>query len=109
MESAAHCLFECKLVRKMWEVSLFGIIIASLRGRTVLEIFRSLADQLDHDAFCLFCMTVWVVWENRNARINGGRVKSLEMVANGASQRLEEFWKSNQAIKVSPPKSLLCP
>ena len=99
MESAAHALFYCKVVKKFWEGTRFANLICSNRVGLVQEVFLLVRNQVEAAAFSLFCVLVWAVWNERNSILNNGRVSDPSVVASRAIAFLCEYTNSSSRLR----------
>ncbi|KAL5839477.1 hypothetical protein ACOSQ4_012085 [Xanthoceras sorbifolium] len=65
----------CKEAKKVWELSDFREVLCPFKGLDVLDILCSLSSLFSRDQLAKFIVILWCLWGNRNAAINGGRVR----------------------------------
>ncbi|KAK3194099.1 hypothetical protein Dsin_025409 [Dipteronia sinensis] len=104
VESTSHALFGCKAARRVWAASHCSGFLALVRRLPVMDALKFLASHLSLDDFGLTCMVTWAIWEDRNALLNCGTTKELEMVIAKATTLVDEFKGSKGALcpQVSP-------
>ncbi|KAK3193610.1 hypothetical protein Dsin_024920 [Dipteronia sinensis] len=75
-----------------------------------MVVLQKIASQVASDGFELVCMVSWVVWEDRNTQLNGGKSKGPGMLVAWVTNLRDEFQNYRLAFSSpSPPPIFRAP
>ena len=91
LENELHVFWECPATQDVWAGSRIRIQKCNLGQRDMVQLFQYLLDRLDTDEVELFLIQAWVIWNQRNSVLHGGKLKEPSWLNKRAAKFLEEF------------------
>nr|XP_023923653.1 uncharacterized protein LOC112035046 [Quercus suber] len=82
-ENGIHVLWECGVARGIWAGSLVKLQKSTQGQGDVLQLFTELLQRLSTEEFEVFLIVAWLIWNQRNSVIHGGRVKDPHLGSSG--------------------------
>ena len=74
-EIRIHVLWECGVVKDVWANGTVRLQKFVLGQQDFLQLLEELLDCLPKDEFELFLVKAWLIWNQRNSIIHGGKLK----------------------------------
>ncbi|CAN1156954.1 Putative ribonuclease H protein At1g65750 [Linum perenne] len=102
-ETSWHLFFECQVAKACWvEAGLSSVVESALGGRnSVAEVILHILGTQEESVTQSFCMVLWSVWQERNARVWTMKASEVCWVVRMGSSLLYEWLKvrgnNNQA------------
>ncbi|KAL4629020.1 hypothetical protein ACB092_05G279000 [Castanea dentata] len=75
LETEIHVLLECLAAQDVWVGSRIKLQKCHLGQHDMVQLFQYLLDRLDIEEVELFLVQAWVVWNQRNNVLHGGKLK----------------------------------
>ena len=75
METTAHALWECAAVQDVWAGSSSKLQKGPSVFRDTLQLMEFLVDRLTVEELELFWVQAWIIWNQRNCVVHGGKLK----------------------------------
>ena len=79
-ENGIHALWECGVARGIWAGSSMKLQKFTQGQGDVLQLFAELLQRLSTEEFENFLVVSWLIWNQRNSVIHGGKVKDPRQV-----------------------------
>lgn len=90
VETGVHALWECAVAKDVWSSSM--IRIQKCQGQQdVLHLFQKLLGKLSIAEFELFVVQTWIIWNQRNTVVFGGKLKDPKWLNKRAKELLDNF------------------
>lgn len=70
--------------------------------RNVMQLMEHLVDRLSTEEIELFWVQCWLIWNQHNCVVYGGKLKDLTSLNKRAKEFLEEFKQAQVHLNVSP-------
>ena len=104
-ETGVHALWECAIAKDVWSGSMIKIQKCSQGQQVVLHLFQELLGKLSTAEFELFVVQAWIIWNQRNTVVFGGKLKDPKWLNKRAKEFLDEFHQAQGQLRipVSPP------
>ena len=90
-ETGIHALWECVGVKDVWSSSMIRLQKCDQGQQDVLQLFQELMERLSTAKFELFLVQSWLIWNQRNTVVHGGKLKDLRWLNKRAKEYLEDF------------------
>ena len=84
----------------MWAGSQVKLQKHTREHADTLQLFESLLDQLSASEFELFLAQTWLIWDQRNTIIYGGKLKELNWLNKRAVEFLNEFQQAQDQLAI---------
>ena len=91
LETGIHVLWECGVAQDMWAGSQVKLQKHIREHADTLQLFESLLNRLSASKFELFLVQTWLIWNQRNTIIYGGKLKEPNWLNKRAVAFLNEF------------------
>ena len=75
VEIGVHALWECAVAKDVWSGSMIRIQKCGQGQLDVLHLFQELMGKLSTAEFELFVVQTWIIWNQRNTVVFGGKLK----------------------------------
>lgn len=75
LETGIHVLWECSVAQDVWSGSLVRLQKCTKGHGDVLQLYADLLNRLSREEFELFLTSSWVIWNQTNVVIHGGKIK----------------------------------
>ena len=92
LESVVHALWECGLARDVWAGSLKILQKGGLGMVDMLQLMEYLMEQVESHDMEAVLVQAWLIWNQRNRVVHGGKFHDLGWLNNWVTDFLEEFW-----------------
>ncbi|XP_050259107.1 uncharacterized protein LOC126704117 [Quercus robur] len=90
-ESVVHALWECGAARDVWVGSLKILQKGGSRMVDMLQLMEYLMEQVKSHDMEVMLVQAWLIWNQRNRVVHGGKFHNLGWLNNRATEFLEEF------------------
>lgn len=95
-ETGIHALWECGVVQDVWANS-FVSLQKFVGGQCdSVQLFEELLDCLSMEDFELFLVQAWLIWNQRNLIIHGGKFQEPTQLNKRASDYLVKFHQAQK-------------
>ena len=98
LENGIHVLWECGVVRGIWAGSLVKLQKFPQGQGDVLQLFAELLQRLSTEEFEVFLVVSWLIWNQRNLVIHGGKVKDPRQILKRAEDFLTEYHQAQDQL-----------
>ncbi|KAL4598870.1 hypothetical protein ACB092_11G088100 [Castanea dentata] len=111
-ETGVHVLSECGVAREVWASSLVKFQKYVGGQRDSMQLFEELQDRLSREEFELFLVQAWLIWNQRNRILHGGKLQPPTQLNKRATDLLAEFQQAQEQLNVicrTSTESRWCP
>ena len=90
-ESTVHALWDCGVAVDVWAGSSLKIQKCTHGQADMIELMEYLLSRLSLQEMELFLVQAWVLWNQRNKLLHGGKIQDPNMLCKRAVEYLEEY------------------
>ena len=90
-ETGVHALWECAVAKDVWSSSMIRLQKCGQDQQDVLQLFQELVERLSTVEFEAFLVQSWLIWNQRNTVMHGGKLKDPSWLNKRAKDYLEDF------------------
>ncbi|XP_050278022.1 uncharacterized protein LOC126719524 [Quercus robur] len=90
-ESTFHALWDCAAVQDIWAGSSRKLQKARHGQTDMMHLMEEFLERLYQDELELFWTQAWIVWNQRNCLLHGGKMKVPNSLTNRAEDYITEF------------------
>ncbi|XP_075645764.1 uncharacterized protein LOC142616894 [Castanea sativa] len=91
-ESAVHALWECDAAKDVWAGNLKILQKGGSNMADMLQLMNYLLDRVKSQEMEVVIVQAWLIWNQRNRVVHGGKFHDLGWLNNRAREFLEDFW-----------------
>ena len=97
-ESAIHALWECEAAKDVWfgSLKILQKRVSSLVD--MIHLMKYLLDQVEPQDMEVVLVQAWLIWNQRNWVMNGGKFHDLGCLNYRAREFLEEYWIAQEQM-----------
>ena len=95
-ETEVHVLWECPAAQDVWVGSRTKLQNCPLGQQDMLQLFDYLMNRLEPEEVELFLVQAWMLWNQRNSVMHGGKLKDPGWLNTLAEEWLEESAQAQQ-------------
>ncbi|XP_023921139.2 uncharacterized protein LOC112032606 [Quercus suber] len=100
-ESGLHVLWECEVAKDVWAGSM-GRLQKSVCGQTDFShLFVILLDRLSREELETFMVQCWLIWNQWNSVLHGGKLQDPSKLIQRAADLLNEFNEAQEQLHIS--------
>lgn len=99
-ESTIHALWDCGVAMDVWAGSLLKLQKCSNGQADMLELMEYLLSRLSLQEMELFLVQAWLIWNQRNKLLDGGKIQDPNLLCKRAVEYLEEYRTSQENLRV---------
>ena len=93
-ESTIHALWDCGVAVNVWAGSALKLQKCAHGQADMIELMEYLLSKLSVQEMELFLVQAWIIWNQRNKLLHGGKLQDPNMLCQRAMEYLEEFQNS---------------
>ena len=97
-ENGIHALWECGVACGIWAGSSMKLQKFTQGQGDILQLFAELLQRLSTEEFENFLVVSWLIWNQRNSVIHGGKVKDPRQVLKRAEDFLAEYHQAQDQL-----------
>lgn len=90
-ETGVHALWECAVAKDVWSSSMIRLQKCGQDQQDVLQLFQELMERLSTAEFEAFLVQSWLILNQRNTVMHGGKLKDPRWLNKRAKDYLEDF------------------
>ncbi|KAK9988632.1 hypothetical protein SO802_028871 [Lithocarpus litseifolius] len=94
-ESVVHALWECGAARDVWAGSLKILQKGESGMVDMLQLMEYLLERVESHDMEVVLVQAWLIWNQRNRVVHGGKFHDPSWLNNRAIEFLEEFWTAS--------------
>ena len=91
LESTIHALWDCAVAQDIWAGSARKLQKLKHGQPDLLHLMDELLERLSLEELELFWTQAWLIWNQRNYLLHGGKLKNPSCLNKRAEEYLEEF------------------
>ena len=91
LESTIHALWDCAATQDIWARSVRKLQKFKHGQSDMLQLIEELLERLNLEEIELFWTQAWLIWNQRNSLLHGGKMKNPTCLNKRAKECLEEF------------------
>ena len=99
-ENGIHVLWECGVARGTWAGSLVKLQKFTQGQGDVLQLFTELLQRLSTEEFEVFLVVSWLIWNQQNSMIHGGKVKDPRQILKRGEDFLTEYHQAHDQLQL---------
>ena len=100
VETGVHALWECAVAKDVWSGSMIRIQKYGQGQQDVLHLFQELLGKLSIAEFELFVVQTWIIWNQRNTVVFGGKLKDPKWLNKWAKELLDNFHHAQGQLRI---------
>ena len=98
LELAIHALWECEVAKDVWSGSL-KILQKGVSGQAnMIHLMEYLLDWVESQDMEVVLVQAWLIWNQRNRVVHGGKFHDLGWSNNRAGEMLEEYHTAQEQM-----------
>ncbi|XP_075674966.1 uncharacterized protein LOC142644186 [Castanea sativa] len=101
-ETEVHLLWDCPTAQDVWVGSRTKLQKCSLSQQNILHLFEFLMNKLEPKEMELFLVQAWMLWNQRNGALHGGKLKDPRWLNTRAAELLAENAQTKEQLAVIP-------
>ena len=98
-ESTIHALWECTVAQDVWHGSVRALQKCGTGQLDFVALLKYLLDRLNKTEVELFLVQAWLIWNQRNIVVYGGKLLEPGWLNRHAAELLEEFQQSQVSLQ----------
>ena len=100
VETRVHALWECAVAKDVWSGRMIRIQKSGQGQQDVLHLFQELLGKLSIAEFILFVVQTWIIWNQRNTVVFGGKLKDPKWLNKWAKELLDNFHHAQGQLRI---------
>ena len=105
-ESTIHALWDCAAAQEIWAGSAHKLQKFKHGQPDLLQLMDELLKRLSLEELELFWTQAWLIWNQRNSLLHGGKLKNPSCLNKRVEEYLEEFKRAQAQLAVQPRQQL---
>ena len=98
-ESTIHALWECSAAQDVWHGNVRALQKCGIGLLDFVALLEYLLDRLNKTEVEMFLVQAWLIWNQRNRVVYGGKLLELGWLNRCAAELLEEFQQSQVSLQ----------
>ena len=100
-ESTIHALWDCEVAMDVWVGSSLKLQKCAHGQVDILKLMEYLLSKLSLQEIELFLVQAWIIWNQRNKLLHGGKMQDPNTLCRRAMEYLEEYRNSQGNLRVA--------
>ena len=97
-ESTFHTLWDCAVAQDVWASSVRKLQKHKHGQSDLVQLTEELLERLNLEELGLFWTQAWLIWNQRNSLLHGGKMKSPICLNKRAEECMEEYQRAQTQL-----------